>query len=310
MSNIGVKNRTVKKLIAFISIFILSFSLFATVSFSSDVSDDLRARIEKYTREAVGDREELDIVYSDITEVDNTVSLTVSFCDKSVRIETLYENLDKEIDSLFFYEENLFEEGPVLDYIYKDSFSSISLVGARRGQNYRIAGTSGKTEGLLRVENVYDGAVAFRPYYLSSPLPGMRLERINDFSLSLKLFSNLSFTSYGGSLSFDCSSLIYPLIPFARFALVRYSGLNFYYALLGLRAEFNLASVWSDIPVIRNFTFSGEFSLGAEYRYKLSYAAQYGLDCTYMFNRVFSLSVGFVNYGRVNYLSLSFGGKL
>ncbi len=308
--NIGVKNRTVKKLIAFISLFIFSFSLFASVSFSSDVSDELRSRLEEYTRNAVGDRKELDIVYSDITEEDGTISLTVSFADKTVRIETLIENLDDEIDSLFFYEENLYEEGAVLDYIYKDSFSSVSLSGARPGQNYRVSGTSGKSEGLLRVESVYDEAVSLRPYYLSSPLPGMKLERISDLSLSLRLFSNLSFTSYGGSVSLDCSSFIYPLIPFMKLSLVRYSGLNFYYALLGLRAEFNLASVWADIPVVRNFSFSGEFSLGAEYRYKLSWAAQYGLDCTYMFNRVFSLSVGVVNYGRVNYISLSFGGKL
>lgn len=308
--NIGVKNRTVKKLIAFVSLFIFSFSLFASVSFSSDVSDELCSMIEEYTRNAVGDRKELDIVYSDITEEDGTISLTVSFADKTVRIETLIENLDDEIDSLFFYEENLYEDGAVLDYIYKDSFSSVSLSGARPGQNYRVSGTSGKSEGLLRVESVYDEAVSLRPYYLSSPLPGMKLERISDLSLSLKLFSNLRFTSYGGSISLDYSSLIYPLIPFMKFSLVRYSGLNFYYALLGLRAEFNLASVWADIPVVRNFSFSGEFSLGAEYRYKLSWAAQYGLDCTYMFNRVFSLSVGVVNYGRVNYISLSFGGKL
>lgn len=299
-----------KKFLSLLILFILFIPLYASVSFSGDVDDYLRIKIEEALLKAVGDRREIDVIISDLSVDEDTLSFTVSYGEKRVLINTTMENLEEEIDSLFYYEEDFFEEGSVIDYIYGESFSSVTLTSARRGQNYAVVGTSGKTEALMRVESVYDGAVSFRPYYLSSPLPGMKIERINDFNLTLRAFSSFKFDTYGLSLSFAVSSLIYPMIPFVQIAGTLGNGGMSIYALIGLKGEFNLASVWPGIPVIRNFTFSGEFSFGGLYNGTIKYAGEFALECTYMFNRVFSLTAGLVNYGGTNYMALSCGAKL
>ncbi len=300
-----------KRITALLLICFMVLPLFSSLSIEGDMSDDLREKLTSCTEKALGDRRELDVLISDVREDDDAISFTVSYDGKSKEIETNREYLEKDIKSLFYYEESLFEEGARLDYIYNNSFSSVTAGKARRGTNWAVIGTSGKTEALLRTTEVYDGVIVMRPYFLSNPLPGMRVKRINDFSLSLKAFSTLTLKRYGASLSLSLSSVCYPIIPFIQGAVLRNAyGVFSYYGLVGISASFNLSSVWPDIPVIRNISFSGEAAFGGVYSTSLTYGAEWAFDCTYTFSRIFSLSLGLVNYSGVNYYSLTLGGKL
>lgn len=285
--------------------------LFSSVTISGEISSSLNESLLSYVEKAVGNRKELDVVIENVNEEEDSLSFTVSYDGKIREINTKREYLKEDIASLFYYEESLFEEGERLDYIYNNSFSSVTALKARRGSNWAVIGSSGKTEALLRASEVYDEAIVMRPYFLSNPLPGMKIKRINDFSLSLKAFSTLTFLRYGASLSLSYSSICYPLIPFMQVAAVRsVSGVFSYYALLGVSASFSLSSLWPDIPVIKNLSIKGEVALGALYSTSLSYSAEWGIDCSYTFSRIFSLSLGLVNYSGVNYYSLTLGAKL
>ncbi len=283
--------------------------LFSSVVFSSDIPDDVRNRLEKAIAEALGDRKETEVTVEGYSSADDVLSFTLSYSGKIVNVVTPPGYLEDEIKAVFYYDETLFSEGERLDYIYRSSFSSVTLPGAKRGQNYALRGESGKTEALFTVDRVYEDAVTLKPYFLSSPLPGMKLERINDFSLSLRALSSFTFRSFGSSLSLYYSTFCYPVTPFVSIAVIR-DGKMAYHIDAGLSASFSLSSVWPAVPVVKNLSVEGEFGLGAEYSGSFGLSSEYGLTINWTFSRVFSVAVGITGYSGNNYLSLTVGGKL
>ncbi len=298
-----------KKFLCFLILLIALIPLFSSVVFSSDIPDDVQKRLEKAIVEAVGDREETEVTADSYSSSDDVLSFTLSYSGKSVNVTTPSEYLESEIKAVFFYDETLFCEGERLDYIYRSSFSSVTLDGARRGQNYALRGNSGKTEALFIVDRVYEDAVTLKPYFLSSPLPGMKLERINDFSLSLRALSSFRFTGFGGSLSLYYSTFCYPVTPFVSIAVIM-DGKTAYHIDAGLSASFSLSSVWPAVPVVKNLSIEGEFALGAAYNGSFGLSSEYGLALRWTFSRVFSAAVGITGYSGNDYISLTVGGKL
>ncbi len=298
-----------KKILSLVVIFVVIMPLFSSVVFSEDVPDPVREALESMVETAVGDRRDIEVGVEKYETEEGVVSLTLSFSDKSISIKAPASDLESEIRALFYYEESLMAEGARLDYIYKESFSSISLDGAKRGQNYALIGESGKTEALFSASGVYEEAVTLRPYWLSSPLPGMRIERINDFSLSIRAFSNVKFTSYGTSLSLYYSTFTYPLVPFIEAAVI-YDGSFGCVISAGLGASFSFASVWPDAELMRNLSIEGQAALGCRIGAEASLSSEALVALRWTFSRVFSLTAGVVNYSGTNYILLGFGGKL
>lgn len=298
-----------KKILSLLVVFISILPLFSSVVFSEDVPEDVRSQLEAAIVTAVGDRNETEVSVEKYEIDEGVVSITLSFPEKSIIIKAPEDDIESEIRALFYYEESLMEEGARLDYIYKESFSSISLEGAKRGQNYALLGESGKTEALFTVSAVYEEAVTLRPYWLSSPLPGMRIERINGFSLTMRAFSNTKFTSYGTSLSLYYSTFTYPLVPFIEVAVI-YDGSFGCVVSAGLSASFSLSSVWPDTPVIRNLSVEGQAALGWRTGVKPAISSEALLALRWTFSRVFSVSLGVVNYSGTNHILLGCGGKL
>lgn len=283
--------------------------LFSAVIFSDDVPEDVREELTSQIEKAVGDRSEIGVTVENYLLEDSILSLTLSFSGKSIPVKAPLDEINGELKALFYYEESLMEEGARLDYIYKESFSSITLEGASKGQNYALKGKSGRTEALFTVSGVYDEAVTLRPYYLSSPLPGMKLERINDFSLSLRVFSNSAFTSYGTSLSLYYSTFLYPLVPFVETAVI-YDGSISCVLSAGLSASFSLASVWPDILIVKNLSVEGQFALGGRFGGKSGLSSEALAALKWTEGRVFSFSLGVMNLNGTNYILLGWGGKL
>ncbi len=298
-----------KKILSLLVVFISILPLFSSVVFSEDVPEDVRSQLEAAIVAAVGDRSETEVSVDKYEIDEGVVSITLSFSEKSIILKAPEGDIESEITALFYYEESLMEEGARLDYIYKESFSSISLENAKRGQNYALLGKSGKTEALFTAGGVYEEAVTLRPYWLSSPLPGMRLERINGFSLSMRAFSNTKFTSYGTSLSLYYSTFTYPLVPFIEAAVI-YDGSFGCVVSGGFSSSFSLASVWPDIPIVRNLSVEGQAALGWRFGSSPALSSEALVALKWAFSRVFSLSLGVVNYSGTNYVLLGCGGKL
>lgn len=283
--------------------------LFSSIVFSSDVPDDVRKRLETTIDDAIGGRREIEVTVEDYATEDDVLSFTLSYCGKSVAVTVPSEYLSQEINSIFFYDEALFEEEPRLDYIYRESFSSVTLPLAKRGEQYALVASSGKTEALFTVDCVYEDAVTLKPFFLSSPLPGMKLERISDFFLSLRALSSFRFDSFGASLSLYWSTLCYPVTPFVNAAVIWRGGPAMHLC-LGLSASFSFASVWPEVTFVRNLRAEGEFAFGLMYDGKWGISSEYAATLTWTVSRFFSLSAGVVNYAGTNFISLSLGGKL
>lgn len=298
-----------KKILLFLAVFILAVPLFSSVTFSGDVDENVRERFTGAVEKAIGERKERAVTVSDYREEDGVIYCTLSFSGKSIDFVSPEEYFESNIDSVFYYEESLYEDGEILDYIYKGTFSSISLLQPKRGENYVVRTASGKAGALLLVESVYDNGVMLSPLYLSTVLPGMKMERVNDFSLSFNGFTDKTLRSYGASISLSYSSLCYPLEPFFEVAWI--GGKNSaYYALLGFSSTFSLGSVWPGIPVIRNIRVTGDAAVGAAYSSSLKLSGKYGISLSYAFTRYFSLAVSLLNYGGNFYYSLGAFVKL
>lgn len=298
-----------KKIISLAVLLIAFMPLFSSVVFSDDVPENVREELVSEIEKAVGDRREIEVKVENYALEDDVISLSLSFSDKSILVKAPIDDIEGEIKALFYYEESLMEEGARLDYIYKESFSSITIDGARVGQNYALEGADGKTEALFTVSGVYDDAVTLRPYYLSFPLPGMKLERINDFSLSLRVFSNPVFTSYGTSLSLYYSTCLYPLVPFVETAVI-YDGSISCVLSAGLSASFTFSSVWPDIPIVKNLSVEGQFALGGRFGGNNGLSSEALAALKWTEGRVFSFSLGVMNLNGTNYILLGCGGKL
>lgn len=292
-----------KKILLFLALFILSIPLFSSVTFTEEVGDDVRLLFETEINKAVGERKEPIVVISDYREEEEVIYCTLSINGKNVDFVSPGKYFSNTIDSVFYYEKSLYEDGEILDYIYKGTFSSVSLSNPKRGQNYAVLSPEGKARALFLVDSVYDNAAVLSPFRLSDLLPGMKLERVNDFSLSIKAFSDIKLRSCGASVSLFYSSLIYPLIPFVEFTWIGGSG-NSFYSLIGASVFFSLGRVWSGIPVIRNIVVSGDVALGAQYSSSLKFTGKYSVNLSYTFTRYFSLSASLINYGGNFYYSL------
>lgn len=283
--------------------------MFSSVVFSSDVPEDVRERLSREVETAIGNRNETEVTIENFSEEDDIFSFTLSYGEKSVSVVTPSEYLSGEIKAVFYYDESLFEEGERLDYIYRGEFSSVTMNGAKRGQNYALVGEDGKTEALLVVDAVHDDAVSFKSGYSVSPLPGMKIERINDFSLSLRAFSSFDFTLFGGSLSLSYSTFCYPVTPFVQAAVI-YDGAMQYHVTAGLSASFFFSSVWPSVPFVKNLRLDGEFSLGVMYGRSSAVSSEFAAVLSWTFSRMFSVSAGIVNYRGTNCFTLGLGGKL
>ncbi len=306
-----MKDKLVKKIILLLVVFILSFPVFSSITYDRTVPEELKTRIDSAYEKARGDRRDLDITISDANVDNKILSCSISYDGKSVAFVSPLEYLEEEIDSLFFYEESLFESGERLDYVYKKSFSSITLENAKRGDNYRLIGHSGRTEGLFQVDEIYSEAVLLKPYFLSSSvLPGMRLDKINDFSVYLRFFSTLKFNKVGVSFSFSSSSILYPLSPFIGGAIIKDSSSQAIFMLIGISGRFNFSTYFPQVPVIKNLALRGEASIGGRYNSNFALSAEASLELVYTFSRVMSISLGVVNYDGDYYYSLTLGGKL
>lgn len=300
-----------KKVVLFLILFIVAIPLFSSVSYDDSVTEELRARIDSAMAKAIGDRREPDISVSGLSVDEGILTCSISYDGKTAAFISSLEYLEDEIESLFFYEESLFEEGERLDYVYKKSYSSTTLLNAGRGENYRLKGFSGKTKALFRVDEVYDDAVLLKPYFLSSSvLPGMKLEKINSLSLSLRMFSTLKVDKAGLSLSLSSSSLLYPVSSLVEAAVIKERSGYSIFLLIGIGGEFNFSSYFPTVPVLRNTSLKGEASIGVKYKGNPALSAGASVDLVYTFSRIMSLSLGIVNYDGTYYYSLTLGGKL
>lgn len=300
-----------RRVALFLFIFMLIMPLFSiTLSFDNTIPDTEKVLLTEYVESAVAERKDIEIKLSSYSFFDDIVSLSVEYCGKSESIICPRSLLKGEIEALFFYEEELYQEGEILDYYYNSTFSSTSLKNRKKGYVYSLSDGEGEKEALLISSANYDSGVFFKPIFLSSPKPGMKLERSNDYFFSLRLFSSLYRDVLGASFSIYNTSLIYPLYPVLGFLVTNNYGKNGYYGILGLKSEFNFAQIWPSVKIIRNMSLSAECDINIGSDGGFDYFASYFVSLNIYLSSHFSLGIGYNYQEGKSCGSISLGGHI
>lgn len=300
-----------RRVALFLFVFLLIMPLFSiTLSFDNTIPDNEKVLLAEYIEEAVADRKDIEIKLSSYSFSDDIVSLNVEYGEKKENVICPRSLLESEIEALFFYEKELYQEGEILDYYYNSTFSSTSLKDKRKGAVYSLYNCKGEKEALLISSANYDNGVFFKPIYLSSPKPGMRLERSNDYFFALNFFSSFNRDILGASFSIYNTSLIYPLYPVLGFSITKNNEQIGYYGFMGLKSEFNFAQVLPRVKVARNMSLSAECDINIGSNGSFYYFASYLVSLNFNISSHFSIGVGYNYYDGRSCGSIRLGGHL
>lgn len=281
-----------------------------TISFDNTIPDTEKVLLTEYVESAVAERKDIEIKLSSYSCSSDIVSLCVEYGGKRENIISPRSLLKNEIDALFFYEKELYQEGEILDYYYNSTLSSISLNNTKKGFVYSLYDGEGEKEALLISNANYDDGVFFKPIFLSSVRPGMKLERSNDYFFSLRLFSSLTNDVFGSSFSVYNTSLIYPLYPVLGFLVTKSYEKIGYYGVFGVRSEFNFAQVWPNVRVIRNMNLSAECDINIGSNGSFHYFASYFVSLNIYLSSHFSIGIGYNYNDGKSCGSISLGGHI
>ena len=298
-----------KKICLLVVLFFMFIPLFASITFKSRVSFDTEEMIKKAFTEAIGNRKDIDITIDKINLTDSDISFLINYKEKSIEFSSPISLFQSELNNLFYYEEELYWGGEQLDYIYSSSFSSVSLIKAKKGDIYSLRNNEGKKEALFVVSSLYDDATVLRALYQKDPKVGMGLKKENNFSFSLNAFSNIKFSDYGAIFNIYYSTFTFPFVPYFS-VIYRSVGEAKVIPVLGLKSEFVFSTVWADVPFIRNMKLSGEVGLGLSLSKKTQLLGTYSVTLSATLSPNIDIAAGLLNIDGTKYILLSLGGRI
>ena len=228
--------------------------------------------------------------------------------------EGIAEAIGDEIRNILFYEDSLMSRGMRLDYVYRGYCSFLTDEYFRRGTRLRAVDGNGRTRGLFEVAERYDGAVLLEPVYLSSPVPGLRLEEYGEWTASLSGSLGFDFPSpsFEVTASAGRSDIIYPFTPFLSFTYLMSGGSQYIYGGAGLNASLDL---WRIFPTA-GFTLVEEGRIGADASILLGagpegfdWDARYSVYYEHAPLPSFFWRIGYTNIKGIHMLTLGGGGR-
>lgn len=159
-------------------------------------------------------------------------------------------------------------QGPSLDYIYGNSYSSVSLEEPTSGRVYRLKGEGGKTLALFVGEKAHYGAVELSPFYVREAYTGLPLEK----GIGLKISASAGFIfapefRVGGKVMFSYLPLLHPFSPQLGFSyLTDRNGGGVYLGVLGAGYSLSLGSIFPvRFTLVEDGTISASVFLAAGY---------------------------------------------
>lgn len=260
-----------KRFLSLFLILLFTAALYsAEISFTADFPDSTASLIKKALEELSRGRGELSFELSAYSEqessdgIDRVISFTLSFEEKSYDVQIPMKQGEEEsaifneIEAILFYEPLLMEEGDLLDYIYKGSYSFIPENDYRLGSYLILVDDDGRKRGSFEVSGQYSEALMLSPVWLDSPYPGMKLKKGSDWRYSLSFASSFTFRNMIASAELGYSSLLYPFIPKLSFVYSYENGNSLFYGGIGAEASIGLGKLFNT-----GFTLIEEGRVGA-----------------------------------------------
>lgn len=299
------------KKILTLSIFLLILiPLFSVVTIPENVPDNIKEALKKN----IDGREECDVSMTDFNiSEDEIVSFVLSLDGKELKFSSPLNIVEDEIKSLLYYEDSLYSDGAIIEPINGSSYLLRGDEKYRKGGVIRVKDSFGKTQGIFNISKCIDEGALLTPFYLKSPLPGMRGEKSLAFGLSAKYMSTLKGGVQSVALSFSEMQLIYPLVPMVSMYIdFNQFGVQGIYGGLGIKTNLAFAFLFPKSPyLIRNMTLSAGVVVLFGYRKGFSFDARYFIDLDTYFTSFLSLNVG-VTRSAMGYtmLSVGIGGRI
>ena len=179
------------------------------------------------------------LVVDGYEEHEGSVLVSVSGYRLAFDALDLMDSIDEEVEAFFTYPAWLdAPRGPVLDYLYGSSYSSLSLEDAHEGQVYDLVSPySGSPVARFIVSDVEDdGLVELDPLYIGRVHAGLELCRKPAWSVGAA-FSQIFFPSYQMFVTARVknTAVLYPFNPSIGFEYgVGDDGTRYYLALAGI----------------------------------------------------------------------------
>ena len=316
--------RIISLFLVIIAMAVLSAS---TVRFDDTVPDGIAAVISESIGRWTEGRGDIDVYVSGYSEDTSLfegrifASFVASSGGSEYTIRAVGEGRDgieeaisNEIMNILFYEPSFMAAAPRLDYIYRGLYSFLSNDYYRRGTRLAAVDGSGRTRGLFEVAERYDGSVLLEPLYLSSPVPGLRLEERGEWTASISASMGFDFPSpaFEVTAMLGRSDLIYPFTPFVSFTYMMNGGASYYYGGIGLSAALDF---WRIFPTV-SFTLIEEGRIGADASILLG-AGPDGFDWRGRYSVYYEHSplpylywrIGYVNIQNEHMLMIGGGGR-
>lgn len=282
----------IRKTVLIVLSFLLSLPLFASLSFTSPLSESDEAMISSFFSSAISGRSDADIVVTSFLRDDGYIRLSFTVDGK----ERVLSAADEEelaifIENAFSLEELVFLDGSTLFYVTDDIIASHDSYGV--GTLVEAVDSSGRTRALMEVTDS-DGAInLYSTIYEKDLVAGLNLRRGPSFSLSLRALSMIPPSSFAFALDFSYLPLFAYFNPVVSL-LISYDGLLSYYGGLGIEARFPLERL-----IRTHFTLIEDASIGASAMLYLGYDGAFSVGAD--FSAFYEHHISSRTYWRLGY---------
>lgn len=282
----------IRKTVLIVLSFLLSLPLFASLSFTSPLSESDEAMLSSFFSSAISGRSDADIVVTSFLRDDGYIRLSFTVDGK----ERVLSAADEEelaifIENAFSLEELVFLDGSTLFYVTDDIIASHDSYGV--GTLVEAVDSSGRTRALMEVTDS-DGAInLYSTIYEKDLVAGLNLRRGPSFSLSLRALSMMPPSSFAFALDFSYLPLFAYFNPVVSL-LISYDGLLSYYGGLGIEARFPLERL-----IRTHFTLIEDASIGASAMLYLGYDGAFSVGAD--FSAFYEHHISSRTYWRLGY---------
>ena len=283
-----------KRSLLLLLILIVILPLFGKVTISESVPEDYRNTIENALIDSTKGRRDVDVLFDSFSLEDGIVSFSISV--ENERHETIVplSYMEKEIRNMLFYSQPLFSESEMkLDYVSSLSYSTISSPSLKRGDVVFAEEEKGNKRGVFVVSDKHSDALKLDALYISSPFPGMKIEKGK--GIETTLFYSVSPSSRSMSLEGGVSfyTPIYPLLPHVALGFDIENGGLVPLLAMGGRTMFNLSSLWGDVPFLRNMALDGKVEVIFRIKNKMEISGRWSVCGEIRPNSWLSLFLGY-----------------
>ena len=282
----------IRKTVLIVLSFLLSLPLFASLSFTSPLSESDEAMLSSFFSSAISGRSDADIVVTSFLRDDGYIRLSFTVDGK----ERVLSAADEEelaifIENAFSLEELVFLDGSTLFYVTDDIIASHDSYGV--GTLVEAVDSSGRTRALMEVTDS-DGAInLYSTIYEKDLVAGLNLRRGPSFSIALRALSMIPPSSFAFALDFSYLPLFAYFNPVVSL-LISYDGLLSYYGGLGIEARFPLERL-----IRTHFTLIEDASIGASAMLYLGYDGAFSVGAD--FSAFYEHHISSRTYWRLGY---------